>query len=71
MTPSPRALQILTLTATGLTKQQIGAQLYITENTVKSHLEHAYKALDARNATHAVALALCAGLIPPPRRTAE
>jgi DNA-binding CsgD family transcriptional regulator len=67
MTPTPRDLQVLSLTATGLTRQQIGRHLYITEPTVKVHLAHAYERLGARNAPHAVALALTAGLIPAPR----
>jgi DNA-binding CsgD family transcriptional regulator len=68
MTPTQRDLQVLTLTASGLTRQQIGLQLYITEPTVKVHLAHAYERLGARNAPHAVALALTAGLIPAPRQ---
>lgn len=64
---TPRALEVLTLTATGLTKQQISRQLYITDATVKTHMRHVFTALGARNAAHAVALALTAGLIPSPR----
>lgn len=68
MTPTTRDLQVLALTATGLSRQQIGRQLYITDATVKTHLAHTYTALGARNAPHAVALALTAGLIPAPRQ---
>jgi DNA-binding CsgD family transcriptional regulator len=65
---TPRESQILTLTATGMTKREVGQQLYITEPTVKTHLAHTYKVLGAHNAAHAVALALAEGLIPAPRK---
>lgn len=65
--PTGRDLEILTLVAAGLTKREIGRQLYITEPTVKTHLAHTYDILGARNAAHAVALALTAGLIALPQ----
>lgn len=64
---TPRELEVLTLTAQGLTHGEVGRQLYITENTVRTHLRHTFAYLQARNSAHAVALALTAGLIPAPR----
>lgn len=66
--PSPRATQILTLLADGRSYEQISRELFITKDTVKTHLRHAYEALGARNAPHAVALAIGTGLIPTPRQ---
>lgn len=63
---TPRTAEILSLLAEGHTKAEVGRRLFITESTVKTHLVHAYDRLGARNTTHAVALALSAGLILPP-----
>ena len=57
---------ILHLTAQGLTAAQIARRIGRHHDTVRSHLANAYAALGANNAAHAVALALGAGLIPPP-----
>lgn len=61
---SPRATQILTLLADGLSYHEIGQRLFITDATVKTHLAHVYADLGARNGAHAVALGLTSGLIP-------
>lgn len=63
---SPRALEILTLIAEGYTQPQVQRHLFISKSTVKTHLGHAFERLGARNATHAVAMAVAAGLIPVP-----
>jgi len=51
-TPSPltdRELDIVALVAEGLSNPEIGAQLYITAGTVKTHLAAIQRKLDVRN----------------------
>lgn len=60
---TPRELEVLTVAATGLQIHEIGRQLFVSRETVKSHLAHAYAKLGARNRTDAVARALQAGII--------
>jgi DNA-binding CsgD family transcriptional regulator len=60
-----RELQVLRLAANGHPNTEIGARLYITEDTVKTHLRRINAALRARNRAHAVALALTIGLLTP------
>ena len=65
--PSPllsdRELEVLSCLATGQTTQQISGQLFISENTVKTHIRHILEKLDASNRTEAVSKALQMGLI--------
>lgn len=58
-----RELEVLTLAADGLLLEEVGAKLFISLDTVKTHLIRLRRKLGARNCTHAVALALKAGLI--------
>jgi DNA-binding CsgD family transcriptional regulator len=44
LTPSER--RVAQLAATGLSSPQIAQQLFVTVNTVESHLRHAYQKLD-------------------------
>ncbi len=60
---TPRELEVLTIAASGLQIHEIGRQLFVSRETVKSHLAHAYAKLGARNRADAVARALRAGLI--------
>ena len=53
---SRRELQILELTAEGLTNAEIAKALFIGEETVKSHQRHVISKLQARSRAHAVAL---------------
>lgn len=50
-----REVQVLNLLAAGKTNAQIGARLFISEGTVKSHLRHIMDKLGAANRTEAVA----------------
>jgi DNA-binding NarL/FixJ family response regulator len=65
--PSPllsdRELEVLSCLATGQTTQQISGQLFISENTVKTHIRHILEKLEASNRTEAVSKALHLGLI--------
>lgn len=58
-----RETEILTLVAEGLSNQEIGKTLFISEATVKSHLVHVFTKLDAENRTAAVAEARRRGII--------
>lgn len=57
-----RELQVLNLASTGRSDKEIGEELELAENTVKTHMKNAFVKLRARNRTHAVALCLRAGL---------
>lgn len=61
---SRRELQVLTLVADGGTRDVISEQLDISPGTVASHMTRIYRALGARNAAHAVALAYGSGVLP-------
>jgi DNA-binding NarL/FixJ family response regulator len=60
---TPRQKEVLSLAAEGATDREIGLQLFIEECTVKTHVRTLLEFLEARNRTHAVALALREGLI--------
>ena len=51
--------------AAGLSRREIGAQLYISLNTVKSHTRELYRKLGAPSQTEAVARAEALGLLDP------
>ena len=60
---SERELEVLDLIAKGATNQAIAEQLVITVGTVKSHINHILRKLDAHNRTEAVARARKLGWI--------
>jgi DNA-binding NarL/FixJ family response regulator len=60
---SEREIEVLNCLADGLTTQQIAARLYISENTVKTHIRHILEKLEASNRTEAVSKAIQLGLI--------
>jgi ATP/maltotriose-dependent transcriptional regulator MalT len=51
--------------AAGLSRREIGAQLYTSLNTVKSHTRELYRKLGARSQAEAVARAEALGLLEP------
>jgi DNA-binding CsgD family transcriptional regulator len=51
---------------TGLTSAQIGAQLGISEHTVRKHFEHVYAKLAVPNRAAAVAVLLADGFLSQP-----
>ncbi len=51
---SDRELEVLQCLAEGLTTQQIASRLFISENTVKTHIRHILDKLEASNRTEAV-----------------
>jgi DNA-binding NarL/FixJ family response regulator len=60
---SGRELEVLRCLARGLTTAQIAVELYISENTVKTHIRHLLEKMEVNNRAEAVAKALQAGLI--------
>ncbi len=60
---TPREIEVLSLAATGLQIHEIGRRLFVSRETVKSHLAHGYAKLGARNRADAVTRALQVGLI--------
>lgn len=58
-----RELEILALMARGAANKEIAATLFISENTVKTHISNLFQKLDVRDRTEAVTRALSRGLI--------
>lgn len=61
-----REIQVLTGCIHGRSNGEIGRHLYLSEDTVKTHLRRAYRKLGARDRAQAVALVYERGLIPMP-----
>ena len=61
--PSAAELAVLRYLATGLSRREIGARLYISLNTVKTHTRELYRKLGATSAADAVAIAEALGLL--------
>ncbi len=60
---SDRELEVLACLADGQTTIQIANRLFISENTVKTHIRHILEKLEASNRTEAVSKAIQFGLI--------
>jgi two-component system, NarL family, response regulator LiaR len=61
---TPRELEILGLIATGLSNREIAGRLFVSENTVKTHLCRLFDKLGAKRRTQAVQIGKTARLIP-------
>lgn len=59
-----RELEILTLVALGFSNREIAAQLFVSENTVKTHCSRAFDKLGAARRTQAVQRGKELGLLP-------
>ncbi len=59
-----REFEILTLVASGLTNREIATQLFVSENTVKTHCARVFSKLGASRRTQAVQRAKEQGLLP-------
>jgi DNA-binding NarL/FixJ family response regulator len=64
---SKRELEVLECLAQGKTTLQIAAELFVSENTVKTHVRHILGKLEASNRAEAVSKAAQMGLIRPDR----
>jgi DNA-binding NarL/FixJ family response regulator len=58
-----REREVLRLLADGLTNEEIGKRLFLSPETVRTHVQKAMRRLEADTRTHAVALALRQSLI--------
>jgi DNA-binding CsgD family transcriptional regulator len=61
--PTLREIEVLQLISDGLVNREIGQRLFLSEETVKSHVRHLLAKLQARSRAHAVAVGLRRGLI--------
>ncbi len=61
--PTPREIEVLQLICDGLVNREIGNRLFLSEETVKSHVRHLLAKLQARSRAHAVAVGFRRGLI--------
>jgi two-component system, NarL family, response regulator LiaR len=59
-----REMEILTLVARGLSNREIATQLFVSENTVKTHCARAFDKLGAARRTQAVQRGKELGLLP-------
>jgi DNA-binding NarL/FixJ family response regulator len=60
---SKRELDVLKCLAKGMTSSQVASELFISENTVKTHVRHILEKLEASNRAEAVSRAIQAGII--------
>ena len=60
---SPREISVLRLVAAGKQNRSIGAELKVSEQTVKTRMRNILAKLDARDRTHAVTIAMRRGFI--------
>jgi DNA-binding NarL/FixJ family response regulator len=61
--PTAREIEVLQLVGDGLANREIGDRLFLSEETVKSHVRHLLAKLAARSRAHAVAVGFRRGLI--------
>jgi LuxR family transcriptional regulator, maltose regulon positive regulatory protein len=59
-----RELAVLRLLPTQLSTREIGRELYVSVNTVRSHVQAVYRKLEVATRTEAIARARQLGLLP-------
>jgi DNA-binding CsgD family transcriptional regulator len=64
---TPRELEVLALIADGHSTREIAQMLWITDETVRTHVRRLLNRLGARTRAHAVAIAYREGLWGPDR----
>ncbi len=64
-TLSARESEVLELVAKGLSNKEVGSTLFVSEDTVKSHLKRIYVKLEVTDRTEAVLVAIQRGIIRP------
>ena len=60
---TPHELEILRMVAAGATNREMAHHLFLSVDTVKSHLEAIYRKLEVSDRAHAVAVAMRKGLL--------
>ena len=60
---TPRELEILTLITGGLTNGEIGEELGLSINSIKTYIRQAYRKIDVERRTQAVAWGMANGLV--------
>ncbi|EDY37269.1 DNA-binding response regulator [Cyanobium sp. PCC 7001] len=60
---TPRELEVLAQVARGCSNVEIAGSLYLSVDTVKTHLQNVLRKLPARDRAHAAVLGVCWGLI--------
>lgn len=60
---SAREIEVLELVAAGRSNTEVGAELFVSETTVKSHLAHIFTKLDVTSRTAAVSAARRRGIL--------
>jgi DNA-binding CsgD family transcriptional regulator len=67
ISPTPAQLRVLELVALGLSSKEIGAQLWVSRQTVTYHISNLLVGLHARTRAGLVARAYAFGLLEPGR----
>jgi len=62
---TPRELEVITRVALGATSREIADDLFVTTETVRTHIRNAMAKTGTRTRAHLVAAAICRGLLPP------
>jgi DNA-binding NarL/FixJ family response regulator len=60
---SKREMDVLNCLSEGMTSAQIATKLFISENTVKTHVRHILEKLEASNRAEAVSRAIQLGIL--------
>ena len=68
---SKREREIMDLLAQGLTGEQVAERLFLSPETIKTHIRNAMSKLEANTRVHAIAIALRDGFISPPTEKTE
>jgi DNA-binding NarL/FixJ family response regulator len=63
---SKREREIMDLLAQGMTGEQVAEHLFLSPETIKTHIRNAMNKLEATTRVHAIAIALRDGFISPP-----
>lgn len=58
-----RERQVLTLLADGLSQKEIATRLYVSPNTISTHIQNLYGKMNVRTGTHAIAKAFRAKIL--------
>jgi DNA-binding CsgD family transcriptional regulator len=61
---TPRELEVIMRVALGATSREIADDLYVTPETVRTHVRNAMAKTGTRTRAHLVAAAICRGLMP-------